>query len=64
MNALPRAIWEFVVGDDWRLALGVAAVLGATAILAAFDLAAWWVAPVLVPVLLFDSLRRALRHGS
>lgn len=63
MSGALRATWEFVVGDDWRLALGVAVVLGITAILAAFDLAAWWVAPVLVPLFLLASLRRALRQG-
>lgn len=63
MSGILRAIWKFVVGDDWRLALGVAVVLGITAILAALDLAAWWVAPVFVPLLLFGSLRRAVRQG-
>lgn len=64
MIDLGRAIREFVVGDDWRLALGVAVVLGLTAILAAAGVAAWWVAPLLVPLLLLGSLRRALRQGS
>ena len=52
-----------MVGDDWRLALGVILVLGATAIVAAFDIAAWWVAPAGVPLCLAISLRRAVRAG-
>ncbi len=63
MSGLWRGIREFVVGDDWRLALGVAVVLGLTAILAALGLAAWWVAPLLVPLFLLGSLRRALRQS-
>ena len=41
--------------------VGAAAALALTALVAALDLAAWWVAPVLVPLFLFGSLRRALR---
>jgi hypothetical protein len=58
------AIWEFVVGDDWRTALGVALALGVTAALAAADVAAWWVMPVAVLALLALSLRRAARGES
>jgi p-aminobenzoyl-glutamate transporter AbgT len=63
LSGILRAIWEFVAGEDWRLALGVVVVLGITAILAALGLAAWWVAPVLVPLFLLASLRRALRQA-
>jgi hypothetical protein len=52
-------VWEFVVGDDWRTALGVVVVLGATALLAAMGTAAWWLMPPAVIVLLALSLRRA-----
>lgn len=55
-----RAAWEFVVGDDWLLALGVVVALGLTALAAAAGLAAWWVAPALVPLFLLASIRRAL----
>ncbi len=50
--------WEFVVGDDWRTALGVCLALGIVAILAALGLAAWWVMPLAVAGLLWASLRR------
>jgi uncharacterized protein (DUF2062 family) len=55
-----RAVWDFVVGDDWMLALGAALALAVTAALAAAGLAAWWVAPLLVPAVLAASVRRGL----
>jgi hypothetical protein len=63
LSGLLAGAWEFVVGDDWRLAVGVVLLLGLTAILAATGIAAWWLAPVLVPLLLLSSIRRALRAG-
>lgn len=55
------AVWEFVVGDDWRTALGVVASLAATALLAATDIAAWWIVPLVALVLLRWSLLRRAR---
>lgn len=55
-----RGIWEFVVGDDWRVALWVVVALSATAALAAFAWAAWWLTPVATLVI----LRRSVRRGS
>jgi len=54
-----RFWWDFVVGDDWLSAAGVAAGIGATAVLAALGVAAWWVLPVAVAAILYVSLRRA-----
>lgn len=56
-------VWDFVVGDDWRTALGVALALGLTALLAAGGIAAWWVMPLSVLLLLALSLRRAARKA-
>jgi hypothetical protein len=56
--------WEFVVGDDWLAAVGVACALGLTAIVASTDLAAWWVMPLSVIAILALSLRRATRGAS
>jgi hypothetical protein len=50
--------WDFVIGDDWRIAAGVVIALGATAALAATDEPAWWVLPLAVALLLYVSLRR------
>ena len=59
ITSVARAVWDFVVGDDWRTAAGVVVALGATAIIAGAGVSAWWVMPVAVPVLLALSLRRA-----
>ncbi len=57
-------VWEFVVGDDWRAAIGVVLALGLTAIVAAADIAAWWIMPPAVLAILALSLRRAARGAS
>ena len=54
-----RGAWEFVVGDDWRVALGVGLTLAATAAVATVGLAAWWIAPVAILAILHRSIRRA-----
>jgi hypothetical protein len=57
-------VWEFVVGDDWRVALGVVATLAVTALVAAVGLPAWWIAPIAILAILHRSIRRAaLRVG-
>ena len=53
------AIWDFVVGDDWRLALGVVVALGVTALVAGAGVAAWWITPVVIATLLGLSVWRA-----
>ena len=53
--------WNFVIGDDWLVAVLVAAAIGATAVLAAASIAAWWLLPLAVPFVLWLSLRRAIR---
>jgi hypothetical protein len=50
--------WDFVVGDDWRIALGVVVALGVSAALAATGVPAWWLLPLAVALLLYVSLRR------
>ena len=52
---------DFVIGDDWTIALGVLAAIGATLLLAAHLRLAWLVIPVAVTVLLACSLGRAQR---
>ncbi len=56
---MARWVWDFVVGDDWVVALGVIVALGVTAIVAAAGVAAWWIMALAVPLLLALSLRRA-----
>jgi hypothetical protein len=57
-------VWDFVVGDDWRAAIGVAVALGVTAIVAAAGVTAWWIMPLAVLAILGLSLRRAVRGAS
>jgi hypothetical protein len=56
-----RFWWDFVVGDDWRVAVGVAIGLGLSAFLAQRGLAAWWVLPVTVALVFGVSLRHSTR---
>jgi hypothetical protein len=54
-----RFWWDFVIGDDWRVAAGVALALGGSAALAAAGEPAWWLLPLAVALVLYLSLRRA-----
>jgi hypothetical protein len=51
------AVWDFVVGDDPRLALAAAAAIGLTALVCALGLSAWWLAPLIALAALRWSLR-------
>lgn len=53
--------YDFVVGDDWRVAVAVVAALVATAILAAVGVPAWWVLPAAAVAVLVVSIKRAAR---
>ncbi|MGD0980093.1 MAG: hypothetical protein ABR946_01280 [Solirubrobacteraceae bacterium] len=61
VEALGRFVWDFVVGDDWRVAVGVAVAIGATALVSTTKVAAWWVLPGAVAGLLALTLWRATR---
>jgi uncharacterized membrane protein (UPF0136 family) len=64
MTALRRFLvyaYDFVVGDDWLLALAVVAGLALASVLAARDVTSWWVLPLVVLVALSVSLARASR---
>ncbi len=54
-----RFWYDFIVGDDWTVALGVLVALIATIVLARAGLAAWWLMPLAVLGLLTFSVRRA-----
>jgi hypothetical protein len=54
--AFGRFWWDFVVGDDWVAAAGVIAGLALTV-----ALAAWWVMPIAVAIVLTMSVLRAAR---
>jgi len=56
------AIWDFVVGDDWRLAAGVVLAIGLTAVVAGAGGTAWWIMPLVVAALLLTSVWLAARR--
>jgi hypothetical protein len=64
MRRFARFWWDFVIGDDWRVAVGVALAIAAVALLHHRHVAAWWLLPPAVLLLLYVSLRRAARTAS
>jgi hypothetical protein len=62
IRALGAFLWDFVVGDDWRIAVGVVVALGLTAVAAGSGLTAWWIVPLATVGLLSASLYRAGGH--
>ena len=57
------AFWyDFVVGDDWLIAVGVVIALALTYALSRAAVPAWWLLPLSLVLLLPLSLWRAARH--
>jgi hypothetical protein len=57
------AFWyDFIVGDDWRIAIGVVTALALTYGLSNSMVPSWWVLPATVLILLPPNLRRAALH--
>jgi hypothetical protein len=61
VKAFGRFWWDFVVGDDWRVAAGIAVALALTWLLAHHGHNAWWLLPVAVALVLVESVRREAR---
>ncbi|MBR7833554.1 hypothetical protein KDL01_09770 [Actinospica durhamensis] len=54
------AFWyDFVVGDDWRVAVVVIVALAATYGVSKTSVASWWIMPLAVALILPASLWRA-----
>ncbi|HEV7400174.1 MAG TPA: hypothetical protein VGN84_07860 [Solirubrobacterales bacterium] len=60
IGRLGAGVWEFVVGEDWRVALGVVMTLGAISLVAAVGAPAWWIAPIAILAILHRSIGRAV----
>jgi hypothetical protein len=58
-----RFWYDFVVGDDWRLALGVVITTALVAVAAHHGANWWWVSPPAVAALLTMSVVKATRAG-
>lgn len=53
--------WDFIVGDDWRIAAGIILALAGTAAIATTSVPVWWLVPIAVAALLAASLQRATK---
>ncbi len=62
LRSFARFWWDFLVGDDWLVAVGVALALGLTAILVGADRDVWWLLPLAVAAVLAVSLWREARR--
>ena len=66
MGARVRAFlafcYDFVIGDDWRIAAGVVAGLAVTYGVSQTSVPSWWVMPTLLVIMLPASLWRATRR--
>jgi hypothetical protein len=47
-----RFLWDFVIGDDWRIALTVSAALVVTLVLSNNSVTCWWLLPLVVAAML------------
>jgi hypothetical protein len=56
MTRAAHAVWDFVVGDDWRAAAGVVVILAVTAVVGG---SGWFLVPIAVCAVLAASLWRA-----
>jgi hypothetical protein len=55
--------YDFIVGDDWTVAVGVVVALAATGALTRVRVNAWWLLPVAAAGLLVVSVLRVARRG-
>ena len=62
-KAVLQFMWDFVIGDDWRIAAGVVLALGATSLASNKSGSVWWILPAAVAVLLALSVWAAARKG-
>jgi hypothetical protein len=63
ISAFARFWWDFVIGDDWRVAVGTAGALALTWLIEHEGGNAWWLLPPAVAAVLAASLWRAPRSA-
>jgi len=59
VRRLVAGVLDFVVGDDVWTALAVVVAVAAVAVVVQAGLNAWWLLPLVVPLAVFVSVRRA-----
>ena len=62
VRAFLAFLYDFVIGDDWRIAAGVVAGLAVTYAVSQTSVPSWWVMPALLVILLPATLWRATRR--
>ncbi len=62
LSQFGRFWYDFIVGDDWRIAIVVAAALGVTFAVSKTSIPAWWVLPAAIVLVLPWSLWRARKR--
>jgi hypothetical protein len=60
--SLLRFLWDFVIGDDWRIALAVSCALVLTLVLSNNGISAWWLLPLVVALVLSASVWAVARN--
>lgn len=55
--------YDFIVGDDWTVAVGVVVAVAATGALTQAKVNAWWLVPVAAAGLLVMSVLRVARRA-
>jgi hypothetical protein len=61
LSAFGRFWWDFVVGEDRRVAAGIVLAVGVSALVSGSRVPTWWVLPVAVAGVLASSIRSAIR---
>jgi len=62
LRSFGRFWYDFVVGDDWKLAVGAVAAIAVAFFATHHDVNAWWEMPPSVSILLGISLAHASRR--
>ena len=63
LRAFGNFWYDFIVGDDWRIAAGVVCALAITYGVARTGIPAWWVMPAAVVLLVTGAIWTAVRRG-
>ncbi len=64
VTAFARFWYDFIVGDDWTIAVAVIVTLVVLKLLSGTHIALWWLLPLVVIAALGASVMRATRSSS